>query len=169
MYPDLWAWLIEGPEHVRWVIDVGCGDGSALDIFNSLGAAAYGIDGLPPDRPDIITHDFTTGPLTLNTDKIDLVWSAEFVEHLEEQYLPNALPALCAGRLLAMTHAVPGQPGWHHVNCQDDDYWIAAVEEYGTHRLDERLTAKARKLAAKNKNPANYFVKSGLVFRRSEC
>lgn len=171
MYPDLWEWLLrQFPWQATSVLDVGCGDGSALDVFRELGASATGIDGMPIDRTDIIVHDFTTGPAPAPEMSIDLVWSCEFVEHLDEQYLPNAMPSLCAGRLLAMTHAVPDQPGWHHVNCQPVEYWIAAIEGYGTHQIDENLTATARELAARNPDPANYFVKTGLVFhRRSEC
>lgn len=164
MYPDLWEWLASGPEKIRSVLDVGCGDGATLDVFHDLGVATTGIDGIDVARADAITHDFTTGPAP-ELAPFDLVWSCEFVEHLDEQYLPNALPALCAGRLLALTHAVPGQPGWHHVNCRPADYWIEEITGYGTHLLDDKLTAEARVLAAHNPDPANYFAKTGLMFR----
>lgn len=165
-YPHLWEWFVRGPERVRSVIDVGCGDGSSMTMFKARGATSVvGIDGMPQDRSDILEHDFTTGPLPVQLTA-DLVWTCEFVEHVEEQYLPNILPIMCAGRLLAMTHAVPGQPGWHHVNCQAQAYWIDAVTGYGTHQLDEQLTAKARQKAARNRNPSNYFARTGLVFRR---
>lgn len=166
LYPEMWQWLIDGPEQVATVLDVGCGDGAAMDLFYEFGAMADGIDGVPVGRYDVMTHDFTRGPVP-QLDAHDLVWSAEFVEHVEERYLPHMLPALCSGRLLAMTHAVPGQPGWHHVNCQPTAYWLDAIARYGTHYYDEQLTAACRELAAANPAPSNYFVKTGLVFRRA--
>lgn len=188
LYPDLWAWLVD-IHGVESVLDVGCGDGAALSAFRALGCDAIGIDGVPQDDPDIIQHDFTTGPLTFANDHwnqvarvdwperegapmgggwrtrtFDLVWCCEVVEHVEEQFLPNLIPSLLRGKLLLLTHAEPGQQGWHHVNCRTSDYWVGALAGHGL-RFDDELTRDTRALAAANANPSNHYARSGLAFR----
>ena len=32
--------------------------------------------------------------------------------------------SLRSGKIILITHAVPGQGGYHHVNLQTSDYWI---------------------------------------------
>lgn len=186
MYPDLWAWLVD-VQGVRSVLDVGCGDGAALDVFAGLGCEVVGIDGMPNNVSHIIQHDFTEGPCRMPVDRMvesldheaklvsvgweqrqfDLVWSCEFVEHVEAQYVPNFLWSFQQAPLVLMTHAGPGQPGWHHVNCQDDLYWQGVLASVG-YRMDEELTRDTRALAAANTDPNNHYVRSGLAFRREE-
>lgn len=105
----------------------------------------------------VLEHDYTEGPLVNNTMKAlmvgaphvahnifkqklkdfhnsalwDLVWCCEFVEHVEEQYMQNFFSTFQLGKYLAMTHAFPGQPGHHHVNCQWPEYWIPKIEALG--------------------------------------
>jgi cyclopropane fatty-acyl-phospholipid synthase-like methyltransferase len=163
-YPELWRWLT-GWANVSSVLDVGCGDGQALKVFRMLGCEVQGIDGLPQDDPDIIEHDFTRGPYTPSR-RFDLVWSCEFVEHVDERYSPNFLETFKAGRLVLMTHAFPGQGGHHHVNCQPADYWIRKLASIG-YSFDETLTAATRNLARANAHPANHYARSGLAFRKA--
>lgn len=158
MEPALWHWLVDDCA-VETVIDVGCGDGAALQAFRTLGCGVLGIDGVPQDDPDIVTHDFTTGPYIGATDA-DLVWSCEFVEHVDARYEDNYLAVFARAPLILMTHALPGQPGWHHVNCQPPDYWIAALATYG-YQLDPELTAETRDRAN------GYYHRTGLAFVRT--
>jgi hypothetical protein len=58
---------------------------------------------------------------------VDLTLCIEVAEHLEEKYLENFLLTICNGKVIVMTHGVPGQEGYHHVNCQPHDYWIEKV------------------------------------------
>lgn len=169
-FPELWRWLVD-EYGVRSVIDVGCGEGHALDYFREeLGCSVVGIDGVAQGKASILAHDYTTGPLP-NEDNVpfvsraDLVWSCEFVEHVEERYVPNFLATFQRADLVLMTHAGPGQPGHHHVNCQHADYWIGAMAASGF-RHDADLTRRARARAELNRNPINHFARSGLVFRR---
>jgi hypothetical protein len=73
-----------------------------------------------PDRP-IAQHDILAAPYVM---PVDVVWSCEVAEHIVEPKVDNYIDTLCNGRIVAMTHAVPGQPGHHHVNCQPSEYWI---------------------------------------------
>jgi SAM-dependent methyltransferase len=157
MYPEMWAWLVER-ERIEGVLDVGCGDGAALAAFRALGCVVLGIDGVPQDDEDIVEHDFTAGPWK-DSDSYDLVWSCEFVEHVERRYIENFLPAFQQAPLVLMTHATPGQPGWHHVNCQDSTWWQGIMLEIG-YRVDENLTAETRQRAH------GYYAATGLAFRR---
>lgn len=167
-YPTLWRWLVDQLE-VRSVLDVGCGDGrGALSTFRTAGARVLGIDGMPSDDPDVLRHDFTEGaPWDPDAGiyRFDLCWSAEFVEHVEERYLPHYLAAFQACEIVLMTHAVPGQGGWHHVNLKPADYWIGAMAAIG-YRLDDELTGQARALATDCPGGYSYFAATGLAFRR---
>lgn len=170
-YPNLWEWLVK-TLGVQFVLDVGCGDGHALDHFWHIDgvASAIGIDGMPQEHASVREFDFTTGhyPWPWDFADIDLVWSCEFVEHVEAQYLDNFLPALAAGRWLAMTHAVPGQTGHHHVNCQPEEFWVDQLARYGM-VLDPYLTAQARAVASTDAVETNYFARTGLVFEKGNA
>lgn len=168
-FPDLWTWLVQHLG-VTSVIDVGCGEGQAIDYFTELGAHCLGIEGLPQEHPLILRHDYTLGPLP-GIDQLsfsfDLCWSCEFVEHVEEEYVPNFLSTFALATFVLMTHADPGQPGYHHVNCQPDTYWIERLASID-YELDETLTTATRIYAAANHSPDNHYLRSGLVFRRSD-
>ena len=169
-YPDLWRWLVED-YGVGSVIDVGCGEGHAVEFFmEHLGRGnVYGIDGVET-HPDVAWYevwDYTNGPYVAFLDEADLVWSCEFVEHVEERFMENFLETFrCSSDLILMTHAEPGQAGHHHVNCQTADYWKGALASIGF-SFDKQLTAVTRELAAINDNPWNHYRRSGLAFRRN--
>ena len=163
MFPNLWGWLVKNLG-IKSVLDVGCGDGQAINFFRDSGCEVLGVDGIEQDDPDIAQHDFTHGPFYPEHD-FDLCWSCEFVEHVDERYLPNYLHLFRAGNVVLLTHADPGQAGYHHVNCRTADYWIGVMAAVG-YALDEMLTSSARELAALNTSPWNHFVRSGLAFRR---
>jgi SAM-dependent methyltransferase len=165
-YPDLWRWLVDKLE-VASVLDIGCGEGQALGFFRNLGCSVWGVDGIEQDDPDISQHDFTVAPWRPDVD-VDLVWSCEFVEHVAERYIPNFLRAFRAGSLVLITHAEPGQAGYHHVNCRVADYWIGAMNAIG-YELDTDLTQVTRGLAGFNPSPWNHYVRSGLAFRRRDA
>lgn len=97
-----------------------------------------------PNR--IVQHDFTAGPY-MPPWPMDMAWSCEFVEHVQEQYAPNFLATFSACRHVALTHALPGQVGHHHVNCQPSEYWTRQLELCGFF-LRSELTEELRKIAS---------------------
>ena len=112
------------------VIDVGCGEGHCLKYFKNLGVEKIlGVDGTraalehSPIPDDIMIVDFYRGQFAPN-DVFDLCWSCEFLEHVHEEYIKNYFSIFLKSKYVAMTHAVVGQGGHHHVNCKNEDYWI---------------------------------------------
>jgi len=163
--PSLFRFCVESLG-VESVLDVCCGEGHAAAFFRDLGCRVTGIDGSRQAARDSViasdhvVHDFVDGAWS-GGDAYDLVWCCEFVEHVEPRYSSSFLETFCLSRrYLLMTHARPGQPGWHHVNCQPADYWIARIERLGF-RFDEALTARTRDAAE-----SGHFQRSGLAFVR---
>ena len=165
--PQVWDWAILTFKPLT-MLDIGCGEGHALRYFLDHCVEAIGVDGVPQVREAgivpgnrILLHDFTTGPLAPEGQVWDLIWSCEFVEHIEERYLENFLTAFdLARKAVLMTHATPGQPGHHHVNCQPSEYWIERMQARGF-TYDHELTLISRALAL-----YTHWQRSGLVFVR---
>ena len=161
-HPALWRYLV-GRFGVRSVLDVGCGEGHAVRFFHALGVIAHGIDGLLINVQravyPIALHDLLIGPYIM---PVDLVWSCEVAEHIDQEKVDHYLDTLANGMVVAMTHAVPGQGGHHHVNCQPAEYWIERMRRRG-YRLDPALPTY-RQVAAGD--PTNFFQQTGLVFLR---
>ncbi len=163
--PELWCWAYE-TLGVRSVIDVGCGEGHAARFFRELGCRVVGVDGSWQAQRDSVIgdqhvrHDYTQG-LYLPGDEFDLVWSSEFVEHVEERYLGNFFATFDSGRrYLMMTFAFPGQPGHHHVNCQPAEYWLEKLARLGFD-YDKARTEESRAVARKG-----HYRRAGLFFIR---
>lgn len=156
--PELWSWAL-AEFGVQSVIDVGCGAGKALDWFEENGCEVFGVDGLPPDDPRIVEHDYTLGPYVPERD-FDLAWSCEFVEHISQEFIPNFLATFRSARYLMMTHGLHWQGGHHHCNLQRPGYWIDRIQEAGFELL-ARLTIESRDLTLQH-----YWKHSGLIFRR---
>lgn len=163
-YPSLWVWLV-ARYGIRRVLDVGCGEGHAMEAFTRLGARAIGIDGLAWN----VEKASAFGPAILcdltrfgcPVPGTELVWCCEVVEHVAEEHVGKLLDTICCGRVLAMTHAVPGQGGWNHVNCREAAYWIGAIGERG-YQLDLEATSQSKSHAG------SYWGETGMIFRRAD-
>ena len=150
-------------------LDIGCGPGGMVELAEQYGLDSHGIDGdytLTRYNSNKFTiHDFTHGPAPL-TSKYDIAWSVEFVEHVYEEYIPNYMPAFQQCKYVVMTYAPPGWTGHHHVNLQEEDYWVAKFKEYGFY-LDRLQTNELRNRSTMNypKKPKKAFVRNrGLFF-----
>ena len=64
-------------------------------------------------------------------------------------------------KYVAMTHAVPGQGGHHHVNCQPREYWIEHMARFGF-EFDEEITNELKELA----DEGTHYKSTGLFFRK---
>jgi len=162
----------------KTMIDIGCGPGWQSLLAYELGYKdVYGIDGdwnvLPKSDKHVkfLCHDFTKGLVPLiNSDHYyevsgeiinhDLGWTVEFLEHVEEQYQENYMKTLQTCKYVIMTHAVPGQDGHHHVNCQESDYWIDVFNQYEFDYLPE-LTNEIREVSTMQKP---FIKRTGMVF-----
>ena len=175
-YPELWTWLVKD-YGIRSVVDVGCGEGHAVIYFESLGIDTIGIDGIAQEHPRVLQHDYTEGRYRHSflrdgpegpwrDDRCDLIWCCEFVEHIEERFIPNFLWTFSSAKLVLMTHAGPGQVGYHHVNCQEANYWIGVMAAIGF-SFDAELTARTRTIAGANTEIGNHYRRSGLAFLTS--
>jgi SAM-dependent methyltransferase len=160
--PDIWEALI-AEYKINSVLDVGCGYGHAVRWFIDRGLYATGVEGdantiLKHVAPfgTIIPHDYTTGGVALSR-RFDLCWCCEFVEHVEAQHENNFISSFCFCDHLALTHATPGQGGFHHVNEQPSEYWIKRLRAHFDY--DEDATMRYRR-------PAQYGVNNLLIFHR---
>jgi hypothetical protein len=115
--------------NIKSMIDVGQGPGGMVQLARQKGLEAVGVDGDPTVQCDL-RHDFSTGPLKIG-DPFDLAWSVEFLEHVNEEYVPNFMETFRCAKYVFVTGAKPGEPGHHHVNCQPAHYWISAFAAYG--------------------------------------
>lgn len=148
----------------RSFLDIGCGPGGMVAHAAGAGLRARGIDGdftLAFDGLDVLVHDFTAGPAPLDA-AYDLGWCVEVLEHVHERFLDNVRPAFQACTRLWVTHAVPGQDGWHHVNCQATPYWVEVFRRWGF-RVD---MAASETLRRRTTMAGPYSKRSGLLLER---
>jgi hypothetical protein len=161
--PRVWQYVIDR-FCISSVMDLGSGVGNAAEWFFKKGLRTVAIEGLPANVSisfyPAICHDLTKGPIV---SRVDLVHCQEVVEHIEEHYIDNLLTTLACGRLILITHALPGQGGHHHVNEQPTDYWINHVSARGYNFLVED-SGRIRAIA--QQEGAVYVQQSGLLFHR---
>lgn len=125
------------------VLDVGCGSGNWLAVFNKFGVEDYvGVDGdyvnqealqIPRDR--FIGHDLKT-PLTFDRS-FDLVMSVEVAEHLPYEFAEPFIRSLTQlSPVVMFSAAIPNQGGVGHINEQWLEYWVELFQQQGYLAID---------------------------------
>lgn len=168
--PDIWGYIAL-KYNIGSVLDIGCGTGQALKWFRDYRKAhVIGIEGHDDAIKDafvprevLIKHDYTEGPLTLK-GVYDLGLSLEFLEHVEERYIENFMTTFKSCRYILVSHAIPGQDGFHHVNCQTKQYWL---ERFSMHSIKEIAEETTRFVNTNNflKYP---WCRGNLIFLKNE-
>jgi hypothetical protein len=136
--------------------------GKAAPCSASRAARGRLADSVIPEH--VAAHDFTQGAY-LPERSFDLLWSCEFLEHVESRYEANILGTFAhAAKVILVTHAFPRQTtGHHHVNCRPSSYWIQRIEALGF-TCHAPLTREARTVTLQDFAGINHFARSGLVF-----
>jgi SAM-dependent methyltransferase len=124
---------------VSSVVDVGCGVGTWLQVFDCYGIKDYlGVDGnhVPRDLLKIPSDKFLAADLTTLRSldrKFDLVCCVEVAEHLPPEYAREFIALLARlAPIILFSAALPGQGGTAHLNEQWPTYWASlfAAHEY---------------------------------------
>lgn len=173
--PVLWDYLIKRYD-VKSMLDCGCGVGTAQLFFERNGIKNIGFDGTEKMRPhhfvpnNLYVHNLNHGPFF--KEPVDMFWSCDVFEHIEEQYLPNIMETinLSQARIVVFAAAPEGAGGWHHVNCKNPPYWLEKMKQYcPTYTHSESETDYCHLLSPNNCNgrECSYFLRSGLVFLKA--
>lgn len=130
--------------HPQSIIDVGCGLGTWLSVFqqkqvnNILGVdnpANHAHHALVIPHENFLAHDLTQ-PLKLD-QKFDLALCLEVAEHLSAAYAEQLIKSLTQlSSIIVFSAAIPNQGGIHHVNEQWPAYWVQLFEAEGFVVLD---------------------------------
>ncbi|WP_165958149.1 methyltransferase domain-containing protein [Segetibacter sp. 3557_3] len=130
---DIIVPYITGIFHPTSVVDIGCGIGTWLKVFENNGITdMLGIDGhhvsdsgqllIPADK--FVATDLNTIDHKRFDRKFDLAICLEVAEHLQEAYADNLVNTLCSfSDVMLFSAAIPGQTGENHVNEQYPTYW----------------------------------------------
>lgn len=125
------------------VLDVGCGQGAWLSVWQRLGVAdVTGLDGDYVDRQKLLIPDGQFHPADLANPfdlgrRFDLVMSLEVAEHLPAACSDAFVASLVRhGDLVLFSAAPKGQGGHDHINEQDYDYWRRRFAAHGFVAVD---------------------------------
>ncbi|HEY1475543.1 MAG TPA: hypothetical protein VGF53_15820 [Pseudolabrys sp.] len=161
--PMVWNYVIDRC-CIKSVMDLGSGIGNTASYFFGKGLKTIAIEGLLENVENAhyptVCHDLSKGPVITS---VDLVHCQEVAEHIAEEHVDHLISSLACGRVILMTHALPGQSGHHHVNLKPMDYWVERIGARGYNLLHED-THRIRHLAGVER--AIYMQNSGLLFHR---
>lgn len=152
------------------IIDVGCGEGAWLKVFQKHGVGeVLGVDGdhvdeniLAISKENFISFDLRK-PLQLETN-FDLVVSLEVAEHLPPETAETFVESLTGlGSVILFSAAIPHQPGEHHINPQWLDYWVGLFHDRNYVAID-----CIRQQVWNNPNVAFWFAQNILFFVKQE-
>jgi len=114
----------------KTVLDVGCGLGTWLSIFEQNSCDVFGVDGDYINTKDLVIDINKFKAYDLNKKfslekKFDLAISLEVAEHILPENAKTFINSLCLhSDIVLFSAAIPGQEGTLHYNEQYNQYWI---------------------------------------------
>lgn len=148
------------------LIDVGCGDGTWLKVFQKHGVKEIlGIDGSYVNEKNLVIpkDNFIPFDLTkpLKIDKqFDIVMSLEVAEHLPAECAESFVDSLTSlGSVILFSAAIPEQTGENHINEQWQEYWAEKFQKRGYIAIDY-----VRQKIWSNKKVAFWYSQNILIF-----
>jgi SAM-dependent methyltransferase len=124
------------------VLDVGCGLGTWMSVFNQNQCDVYGIDGDYVEINSLIVEKNKFKAYDLNNTfnlgkKFDLVISLEVAEHILPDNAKKFIGSLCGhSDVILFSAAIPGQEGTMHYNEQYNQYWVDIFLDNGYECID---------------------------------
>jgi SAM-dependent methyltransferase len=119
------------------VLDIGCGTGTFLNIFQKHGVEIMGVDGDWVNKEQLYINPsfFKTADLEKTFDlqkKFDLILCLELAEHLSETTADTLIDTLVNhGSRIIFSAAVKNQGGQNHINEQPFIYWQEKFKKRG--------------------------------------
>lgn len=167
----LWA-LFAVLDRPASFVDFGCGDGWLVYTAKTAGVpVCVGVEisedvtKVAPPGTEIVVADLGS---TLDLERgFELVISWEVAEHIDEAYAEIFVENLArhTAKYLVFTAAKIGQGGFHHVNCQDPEYWREKFEAQGLYYHYE-LTDILKQTWTWIVGPLRYLVDNVQIFAR---
>ncbi len=174
------------------VVDVGCGSGTWIKVFNENGIKdSLGIDfhdeNIIIPKNNFLKHDLRK---KLNLDnRFELAISLEVAEHIETKYSQLFVDNLVSlSDIVLFSAATPKQEGHNHINEQWHNYWVRLFRDRGyiaidlirpliilndsiesDYRQNIILFVKYQKLQDNPLNFINYFDDSKQLLTRKSC
>lgn len=147
--------------------DLGCGNGYIIRRLRELGKVVLGYDASPnvlKHWPEAIIRDLEK-PLSVGS--ADLVICTEVAEHLAESAADTLVNSICnlAMKTVFFSAAKSGRGGEHHLNEQEQKYWIEKFVRCGFF-LDLQTTMEIRWEIADKTSATWWFAVNTMVFRR---
>ena len=157
---------------VKNVIDIGCGTGAWLSVFEQFGVSrVLGIDNaslngakLQIKENQILKHDLLKTLELANDERFDLVTCLEVAEHLPASCAKQIVDNLTSlGSVVLFSAAIPHQGGTNHINEQWPEYWAKLFAEQG-YRVVDCLRAKIWQ----NDNVAYWYAQNLLLYVKED-
>ena len=132
---------------VETAIYIGCGDGAYTKRLNGAFISCIGVDGNP------MTSKLSDGfcnvmdvSVPQMIGRYDLVLSLEVGEHIPKKFEQIFIDNLCRAskKWICLSWGVVGQPGYGHVNCQNNEYVINEMQKRGF-KYDKKKSDYLRK------------------------
>jgi len=124
--------------HPRSVVDVGCGVGTWLTVWQKIfGTEIYGIDGDYVDRSQLFIDAENFHPANIEERitlerRFDLAMTLEVAEHLTPARADSFVEDLTRlSDVILFSAAIPAQGGTNHVNEQWQSYWAGKFLRFG--------------------------------------